>query len=176
MCGWRFGWVTEFESLVERFEDAVQVPVGLSLLAVPVDGVAVRMGGRTETDRWEVVDIEQSNANAGKECCSPSGSVAKGGSEGNAGGRGTNAKSDRVGGAGTHGADLTDRYTGRRERGDDAAEFIAGGFEERSGELSFAEVKRQSDDGSTSGGVVVQGSRSSQVWEHNDRRWLRRRL
>jgi hypothetical protein len=83
--------VADFESLVEGFEDAVKVSVGLSLLGVPVDGVGVGVGGRTESDRREIVDIKESNANAGKECRPPSGRIARGGSKGDAAGGGPDA-------------------------------------------------------------------------------------
>ena len=60
------GWVANFESLVEGFEDAVEVPVSLSLLGVPIDGIGVGICSVTESDRREVVDIKESTANAGK--------------------------------------------------------------------------------------------------------------
>ena len=164
------------ESLVEGFENAVEVAVALSLLAVPVDGLGVGMGGRTEGDRREVIDIEESDANAGKERRPPSRRVAVGGSQGHAGGGGTDAKSGRVSRSGSDGTDLTDEHTGCRERTDNAAELIACRFQERSCELRSAEVKGESDDGASPGGVIVQCAGSREVGQHNDRRRLRRRL
>jgi hypothetical protein len=58
--------VVDFESPVEGFEDAVELAVSLSLLGVPRDGIGIGICSVTGSDRWEVVNIKESRANAGK--------------------------------------------------------------------------------------------------------------
>jgi hypothetical protein len=68
--------VADVESLVEGLQDAVQVAVSLSLLVVPIDGRGLVTGSGTEGDWRQVVEIEESDTGAGKECGAPSGRVA----------------------------------------------------------------------------------------------------
>ena len=48
------GCAADFKSVVEGFESAVEVPVSLSLLGVPLDGIEVGICSVTEGDRREV--------------------------------------------------------------------------------------------------------------------------
>src|SRR5215213_4987507 len=73
LCRRAIGWMVDVESLVEGLEYLVQVPVSLSLLGVPVDGFRVGSRGGSKRERRQVVDGEDSNADAGKEGGSPSG-------------------------------------------------------------------------------------------------------
>src|SRR5215213_5389501 len=152
--------MVDVESLVEGLEYLVQISVSLSLPGVPIDGFWVGSRGGSEGDRWQVVDGEDSNADAGKEGGSPSGRIAEGWSEGHACRGGTDRQGGRVGRSRTNSADLTDRHTGCTERGDDGAKFIACGFKEGSGELRSAEVEGQSDNSASASWVVVQSAGS----------------
>jgi hypothetical protein len=164
--------VADFQSLVEGFEDAVEVAVSLALLGVPVDGVGMGVDWVTDGDRQKVVDIKEANANAGKQCRSACGRVAKGRSEGHASGGRSDAKRDPVAGTGADCPNLSDRPPGCGERCDDAGELVAGGFQKRTGELCSAEVQAEPDDGAASARIVVERSRSGQIGQHDHWRWL----